>query len=188
MIRIMVEEVLGRLAGLRSEVRTYEPSALVFRRDSPVEWLHLIEQGSVNLLRYKADGSVVVLQRADEGYFLAEASLFSSVYHCDAVAMAASRVRRFPKAQVIEALRIRITEFRVGVGGISVARSAAGTGAGRDPVAAAARRPARSVAGDARRGTSPRGSWAGLARDLGVSPEALYRHLAQRKARSPTPA
>ena len=187
MIRIMVEEVLGRLAGLRSEVRTYEPSALVFRRDSPVEWLHLIEQGSVNLLRYKADGSVVVLQRADEGYFLAEASLFSSVYHCDAVAMAASRVRRFPKPQVIEALRSDCGFASAWAEYLSreVQRVRA-----RAEILSLRRLDDRLEAWLATRGGElpPKGSWAGLARDLGVSPEALYRHLAQRKARSPTPA
>jgi CRP/FNR family transcriptional regulator, dissimilatory nitrate respiration regulator len=47
----------------------------------------------------------VILHTARRGEFFAEAALFAETYHCDAVAAAQSRVRVYPKATVINALR-----------------------------------------------------------------------------------
>ena len=47
----------------------------------------------------------MILHTARRGEFFAEASLFAETYHCDAVAVAPSRIRVYPKAKVMEALR-----------------------------------------------------------------------------------
>jgi CRP-like cAMP-binding protein len=47
----------------------------------------------------------VILHTARRGEFFTEAALFAEAYHCDAVAAVPSRVRAYPKAKVMEALR-----------------------------------------------------------------------------------
>ncbi len=53
--------------------------------------------GKVRLVRVDRSGREAVLQAASAGDTLAEASLFSSIYHCDAVATTEAAVRLYPK-------------------------------------------------------------------------------------------
>lgn len=69
---------------------TYEEGEGVFRIGDEVQNLRLICEGRVNLVRHQPDGAKLILQRAVEGAVLAEASLHSANYHCDAVAEATS--------------------------------------------------------------------------------------------------
>lgn len=179
MIAIMSADIAQNLAGLASDLRIYETGEPVFRRGSTVEWLHHIEDGAVNLLRFKADGSVVVLQRAEQGYFLAEASLFSSTYHCDAAAVTATRVRRFPKSQVLQLLR---SDCEFASAWAEYLSREVQRVRGRAEILSLRRLEDRLDAWleAHNRIMPPRGSWVSLARELGVSPEALYRHLADR--------
>jgi CRP-like cAMP-binding protein len=57
-----------------------------------------VEEGAVRLVRHGRQGEEVVLHDARPGKFLAEASLDSSRYHCDAVASQPSVVLRAAKA------------------------------------------------------------------------------------------
>jgi CRP/FNR family transcriptional regulator, dissimilatory nitrate respiration regulator len=50
-------------------------------------------------------GREAILQKASAGDILAEASLFSSTYHCDAVAKTAATVRLYPKAILLAELQ-----------------------------------------------------------------------------------
>lgn len=54
--------------------------------------MFLVTDGCANLVRYQEDGRPAVLQRARRGTVLAEASVFSDQYHCDAVAAMATEV------------------------------------------------------------------------------------------------
>jgi CRP-like cAMP-binding protein len=60
--------------------------------------------GEVRLVRRSRNGAEIVLQRANSG-FVAEASLDSPRYHCDAVAATESRALGLPIAPFREALR-----------------------------------------------------------------------------------
>ena len=57
--------------------------------------------GNVRLVRVDRAGREAVLHVAVAGETLAEASLFASAYHCDAIAMTAAVVRLYPKALVL---------------------------------------------------------------------------------------
>ena len=57
--------------------------------------------GSVRLVRVDRAGREAVLHVAAAGETLAEASLFVSAYHCDAIAMTGAVVRLYPKALVL---------------------------------------------------------------------------------------
>jgi CRP-like cAMP-binding protein len=63
----------------------------VFRLGDRPRHMFLVVEGEVRLQRTSKGGAEVVLQRASSG-FLAEASLESARYHCDAVATGPSRL------------------------------------------------------------------------------------------------
>jgi CRP-like cAMP-binding protein len=69
----------------------------LFSQGQEADGIYFIEAGIVRLERRTIDGRLIVVHTGREGQFLAEASLFSDVYHCDATAAAPSAVRFHPK-------------------------------------------------------------------------------------------
>lgn len=67
--------------------------------------IYQVDSGRLRLVRRTSDDHLVILHTARRGEFFAEASLFAETYHCDAVAAAPSRVRVYPKAEIIALLR-----------------------------------------------------------------------------------
>jgi CRP-like cAMP-binding protein len=61
--------------------------------------------GTVRLIRVDLSGREAVLQTASIGEILAEASLFSPCYHCDAIAATDAVVRLYPKSALLIALQ-----------------------------------------------------------------------------------
>jgi CRP-like cAMP-binding protein len=59
--------------------------------------------GRVRLVRVDRAGHEIVLHVAGPGETLAEASLFSPAYHCDAIASTNAAVRIYPKAAMLRA-------------------------------------------------------------------------------------
>jgi CRP-like cAMP-binding protein len=84
MIAVMSDELFTNLPRTK---RVFAPGAAVFHRGDPVERLYVVRGGTIRLLRHQEDGHAVVLQRASSGDVLAEASVFSAHYHCDAIAL-----------------------------------------------------------------------------------------------------
>ena len=74
----------------------FEAGRGIFRTGTVPRHIYFIEEGSVRLIRYGREGEEVVLHDARPGEFLAEASLGSSRYHCDAMATESSAVLRVP--------------------------------------------------------------------------------------------
>ena len=75
----------------------------LFSQGQATDGIYFIESGVMRLERRTIDGRLAVVHTGRAGQFLAEASLFSDTYHCDATAVAASLVRRFPKHLVLAA-------------------------------------------------------------------------------------
>jgi CRP-like cAMP-binding protein len=146
--------------------------------DKPVNFYEVIA-GRVRLSRVDRSGREVILYVAGPGETLAEASLYSPAYHCDAIASTAATLRAYPKAALVAAfakdrkaaqaftatlarqvmnLRTRIEQRNI--------RSA------RDRV-----RHYLTVNADAGVVTL-RGTLKDLAAELGLTHEALYRTLA----------
>jgi CRP-like cAMP-binding protein len=84
--------------------RSLVKGELLFRQGDRASAIYLVESGRVCLVRHVEDGSCVVLHTARAGDTLAEAALFSEVYHCDAVAEVPAQVAAFPKAELLPAL------------------------------------------------------------------------------------
>jgi CRP-like cAMP-binding protein len=91
------EQALERRSLARNEV--------LFRQGDKVSAIYFVETGRLRLERRTFDGHTLVLGTTPAGEFFVEAALFSATYHCDAAATEPSRVRIYPKAMVLTALR-----------------------------------------------------------------------------------
>jgi CRP-like cAMP-binding protein len=85
--------------------RRLAPGETLFRAGGRSVGFYEVVSGTVRLLRTDRNGREAVLQTAGAGETLAEASLFSPTYHCDAVAATAAVVRFFPKAVMLRELQ-----------------------------------------------------------------------------------
>lgn len=65
--------------------------------------LYEVIAGRVRLVRVDRSGHEIVLHAAGAGETIAEASLYSPAYHCDAVASTNAVVRLYPRAAVLSA-------------------------------------------------------------------------------------
>jgi CRP/FNR family transcriptional regulator, dissimilatory nitrate respiration regulator len=88
-----------------SAVRQLAADEALFNQGDPAIAIYQVESGRLRLVRRTSDDHPVILYTARRGEFFAEASLFAETYHCDAVAAAPSRVRVYPKADIMALLR-----------------------------------------------------------------------------------
>jgi CRP-like cAMP-binding protein len=180
MIAIMLPSIEAYLQGLRARPRHVENGRPLFRRGDPVTHVHYVVTGAVHLVRYQTDGSALILQRAGPGSILAEASLYSGTYHCDAFASGDADLRAYAKAAV-KKLLLRSPEFS-DIWANYLAQELQRTRL-RAEILALRTVSERLDAWIAGHGGSfpPKGEWKLVASQIGVSPEALYRELAKRR-------
>lgn len=181
MIEIMSKNLGELLDRLPATDRQFVAGAHIFRQGAKVLALHRIIDGAAHLVRHQPNGAVLVLQRAGPASILAEASMFSERYHCDAVAVASTRTRAIAKPVLRAALA---RDFDLAEAWAAyLAREVQATRMRAEILSL------RTVADRldswiAARGELPaKGEWRSLAADIGTSPEALYRELARRRAR-----
>ena len=183
MIPIMSDDMGSLFQGLRGHDCEFETGALVFHLGDPIRVLHFVRHGTIHLVRRQDNGAALILQRAGPGSILAEASVYSDSYHCDAVAECAATTRavartdlrrvfeRAPKASEIWAryLANEVQRARLIAEILSLATVEA-----------------RLDAWIGWNKTLPeKGRWRRVAHEIGVSPEALYREIAKRRDRPP---
>jgi CRP-like cAMP-binding protein len=168
-----------------SVLRVLAPGELLFRQGDRAAAIYKVESGRLRLIRRTVDDHLVILYTARRGDFFAEASLFAEAYHCDAIAAAQSRVRVYPKAMVMDALRTdpalaetfmarlarQLQELRARMELRNI-RSA------RDRVL----QYLRLRAGVQIRGIAIEGQLQDIAAEIGMTREALYRTLAALEA------
>jgi CRP-like cAMP-binding protein len=80
--------------------RRLKPGQTLFHSGSKSSGFYEVVSGTVRLVRVDRSGREAVLQVASAGETVAEASLFSSTYHCDAIAATEAVVRLYPKAML----------------------------------------------------------------------------------------
>lgn len=92
-------------ASLRQAAKrsSFTPGETIFRQGDRPHAMLCVLSGEVRLVRRSREGVEIVLQRS-RGGFLAEASLESQRYHCDAVAAEAGELLRFPTREFRQAL------------------------------------------------------------------------------------
>lgn len=151
----------------------------LFVAGEEVTGIFMVRSGRVHLQRHTMHGAHLVLQNAGPGAVIAEASAYSSRYHCDAVAAEESVVAGLPKERFLSAL----------AGEPALAESWSAQLA-RSVQAARLRSEIRSLPRVANRldawlgegnDLPERGRWQEVAAELGVTREALYRELSRRR-------
>lgn len=85
--------------------RSLKAGQYLFRVGDRTAGLYEVVKGKLRLVRVDRSGREAVLQAAVRGDTLAEASLFSSIYHCDAIAATAAIVRLYPRTTLLKELK-----------------------------------------------------------------------------------
>jgi CRP-like cAMP-binding protein len=173
-------ELVESLAGLPSKRRSLAAREVLFLTGDEIGNLHIVESGEIHLVRHGVAGAALVLQRAGRNGILAEASIFSRTYHCDAVAVVPSIVRAVP----VEVVRRRLIDDP------ALARAWT-THLAKEVQRARLRAEVLVMRTVSERLSAwlsinggqlpPKGSWKALAAEIGVSPEALYREIGRRR-------
>lgn len=92
-----------------ARVRELAAGEELFRRGERAVAIFSVESGRLRLVRRTIEDHLVILHTASAGEFFAEAALFAKAYHCDAVAVLPSRLRVYPKAKLLAAMRAEPT-------------------------------------------------------------------------------
>ena len=180
MIAIMSSQLHAFFEGIRGQALSFAAGEHVFQLGDAVRQIHFVQSGSIFLIRHQSDGAALVLQRAQAGSVLAEASLFSDRYHCAAVAQTPATTWAVSRLEFRKRLAAS-GEFSLAwsqhlAHEVQRARLHA-------EIVSLKTVAARVNAWEAWNGPlPPKGEWAGIAVQLGVSPEALYRELARRRS------
>jgi len=171
-------------ASLRERSRTRELAIdeCLFHQGDRAYAIFEIERGRLRLVRHALDSRRVVLHTGRAGELLAEAALFSPTYHCDAVAAMPSRVRIYPKRDLLALFR---SDNRAGERFMAVlARQVHVLRARLEErnIRSARERVLHHVAlhaGADGRTMTLDGTLMDLAAEIGLTPEALYRTLSE---------
>jgi CRP-like cAMP-binding protein len=157
----------------------------LFRSGDATIGLYEVRSGRINLLRVDQSGREIVLYSATAGETFAEASLFSTTYHCDAIASTAAVARLYPKATVLRELTGNPAAARSFMAGLAYQVMDLRTRLERRNIRSARERVRHFLllnAGADRRTVALPGTLKDLAADLGLTHEALYRALARMAA------
>lgn len=182
MIGIMSRSLDDLLRRLPATDRRFAAGDHLFRQGARVVALHRIVDGRAHLVRHLPNGAALVLQRAGPASILAEASMFSDRYHCDAVAVVPTCTRAIARP-VLRAALARDPALAEAWSGY-LAREVQATRLRAEILSlrtVAERLDAWLAASGGK--LPAKGEWRSLAAEIGISPEALYRELARRRAR-----
>jgi len=155
---------------------------MLFRQGNKASAIFEVQKGRLLLVRSTIDSHPVVLHTAREGELFAEAALFSNTYHCDAVAATAACVRAYPKRELLALLR---SDPEISEGFMAVLAHqvhALRTRIEERNIRSARERVlhhVRLAVGKDGRTMRIDGTLIEWAAELGLSPEALYRTLAE---------
>ena len=182
MIAIMSSELIDCLRSYPHRTRQVPPDSVVFRRDTHVRSLFIVVDGTVELHRTTEVGNTLVLQRAISSTVLAEASIYSERYHCDAVALERTKLLEFSKRKLLKSIS---DEARLAhLWGAYLSATIQNV---RQRAAILSRRTvAERVDGWLAMNGSKlptKGQWKNIATEIGITPESLYRELAKRRDR-----
>ena len=102
----MQKKSFGELfAPARTSVKSLAQGEVLFRQGDAASYLYTVLEGGVRLVRYTSEGDAVVIYTARAGDSLAEAALFSEIYHCDAEAVLPATVACYDKEKILALLQ-----------------------------------------------------------------------------------
>jgi CRP-like cAMP-binding protein len=161
--------------------RKLKAGEVLFRRGNKTEGLFEVMTGRVRLARVDRSGREVVLHFSGPGETLAEASLFSAEYHCDAIASTNATVRVYPKREVLAAFEENPKAAQAFSATLARQVMNLRTRIEQRNIRSASERVRHFLAlnaGADGRTIKLRGTLKELAAELGLTHEALYRTLA----------
>jgi CRP/FNR family transcriptional regulator, dissimilatory nitrate respiration regulator len=161
--------------------RTLQAGEVLFRIGGKTIGLYEVIAGRVRLARVDRSGHEIVLHVAGPGETLAEASLFSAQYHCDAIASTKAIVRLYPKQQLLAAFGKDPKAAQAFASALARLVMNLRTRIEQRNIRSARERVRHFLAlnaGSDRRTVQLRGALKDLAAELGLTHEALYRTLA----------
>ena len=164
----------------QASVLQLAPQQTLFHAGDAPDSLFMVRKGVIALLRNTTQGHTLVLQRAQAGQIVAEASVYSQKYHCDAVATEACELASLPKLDFLTALDLNPGLARVWASRLAREVQIART---RAEIRTLPRVKDRLDAWLLDGNMLPeKGAWQQVAAELGVSREALYRELSRRRS------
>ena len=86
---------------LESRLLLLKRGEVLFQQGDLVESIYFLKSGRIKLVRNTIEGTPVVIHVALSGETFSEASLFSSNYHCSAIAEAKTAVSCFRKSDIL---------------------------------------------------------------------------------------
>ncbi len=95
---------VSTLDDIAAPLRSLAAGETLFAAGDTTRGMFRVRSGRIRLVRFGAGGRETTLFVAEAGVRFAEASLFTDVYHCDAVAMTEAVVALIPKAAALAAL------------------------------------------------------------------------------------
>jgi CRP-like cAMP-binding protein len=160
--------------------RSLRRGEFLFRKGDPTVGIYEIEQGQVRLSRVDQSGREVVMHVAGEGDLVAEASLFSEVYNCDAIGVTDARVRLYPRKGLLAEFRLNPEASAAFAARIAHELMSLRTRLELRNIRSASERVRNYLAlntGADGRTVTLQGTLKDLAAELGLTHEALYRTL-----------
>ena len=174
----MIAVMSDIFCSLRSTVRVLGKGRYLFHQGDAVKLMFQVIEGEVQLIRRHRQGQKLILQRGVQDNILAEASLFTDTYHCDAVAADDCKVNCFKRTDILARFESDTTFARNWANHLA--------GEVRSARFKAEVLSQRTVAQRLdmwllqNRILPHKGNWKSLAAEIGTSPEALYREIAKR--------
>lgn len=167
------------LRQLRGREYTFAAGEALFHQGDPVRLLHIVCGGTVHLKRHQRDGSALILQRARPGSILAEASVYSATYHCDARAESDATTWAVPRSELRRELACEPALSQAWAAHLANEVQRARLQAEILSLKTVAARLDAWIAWNG--SLLAKGQWSLIALEIGVSPEALYREMAKRR-------
>lgn len=94
-----------QIAGVVPTVRQLAAGSILFRQGDKTFGIFRLVSGRITLNRVTPAGTEVVMHTVRPGELFAEASIFSTNYHCDALAIQDSEVLLYPKGELARQLK-----------------------------------------------------------------------------------
>jgi CRP/FNR family transcriptional regulator, dissimilatory nitrate respiration regulator len=161
--------------------RKFKAGEALFRLGDKSIGLWEVIAGRVRLARVDRSGREIVLHVAGPGETLAEASLFSPQYHCDAIASTNATVRLYPKRKVLAVFEENPNAARTFAAALARQVMDLRTRIEQRNIRSARERVRHFLAlnaGPDGRAVELRGTLKDVAAEIGLTHEAFYRALA----------
>ena len=177
MIMIMSDTLNDLFIG--SPTVTAKAGGILFHSGDSVTTMFLVQSGQIDLVRFSPSGTRLILHSASAGTILAEASAYSSTYHCDGQASTDVTAKAMPVSDFRD--RLHASEHLAHLWAAQLAstlQKARMQSEIRTLKTVAERLDAWMIDNPE---LPPKGKQQDLANILGVTREALYRELAKRR-------